>query len=377
MKHIRHKLLLWVLLLSGLVTGCSAGELVTPDAVPPSLTASLEEVVVPSPTSHSSKEVAPEGVLLGVYPSGFLQNKVDELVQFDQWIEPTGKKITIAATFMDFEEGDDETFVPAELDAGWERGYVPFVNLSVGNLGEPRTAEHIAEGSLDKSIRSWARAYAVWSSTGGKRAFIAPLQEMNGYWTTYGGDHEQFLKAYHRIQNIFQEEGVDPKAVSWVFAPNGWAAEGYEFEKYYPGDEFVDVVAFSSFNWGECSNWPKWETYDQIFLPYLKRMTEMAPEKPIFIAEMGTVAEGGDKDQWITETFQKLSEYPNFHGILYFNRWEARATLENCPNGTDYRVFYSDKDEGFPSFLEAISSERFVSYSPTSEALSEIMDTTP
>jgi hypothetical protein len=315
--------------------------------------------------------------MLGVYASDFLQYRVDELVAFDGWIASTGKGLTIAPTFMDFEEGDAENFVPAELDAAWDHGYLPFINLSVGNLAEPRTSEHIAEGTLDDDIRDWARAFAAWSSEGGKRAMIAPLQEMNGYWTTYGGHPEAFLEAYQRIQTIFEEEGVRPGSVSWVFAPNGWSQEGYEFEKFYPGDDLVDVVAFSSFNWGDCSNWPKWESYDQIFKPYLERMTAMAPQKPIFIAEMGTVAEGGDKDQWIKEIFRNLAEYPNFRGILYFNRWEARSTLGNCPNGTDYRVYNPEKDQGLSSLLEAISSDRFITFSPDSPVLSEIIFTTP
>ncbi len=173
--------------------GCSAGRTTTPVVSPippietkeetgalPSPSVPGETTLVPDPTARPSGETAPSGVILGIYPSGFLQQRVDELIKFDHWIQPTGKRITIAATFMDFEEGNSETFVPAELDAAWDRGYVPFVNLSVGNLAEPRTSEHIAEGTLDKSIRSWARAYAAWSSTDGKRAFIAPLQEMNG-----------------------------------------------------------------------------------------------------------------------------------------------------------------------------------------------------
>lgn len=381
MKRLSLKITLILALLLVLLLGCSPGS-PGEKAVPPSPTAGADELPAVSPTQtdptpEPTKVPVPEGVMLGVYASDFLQYRVDELVAFDGWIASTGKGLTIAPTFMDFEEGDAENFVPAELDAAWDHGYLPFINLSVGNLAEPRTSEHIAEGTLDDDIRDWARAFAAWSSEGGKRAMIAPLQEMNGYWTTYGGHPEAFLEAYQRIQTIFEEEGVRPGAVSWVFAPNGWSQEGYEFEKFYPGDDLVDVVAFSSFNWGDCSNWPKWESYDQIFKPYLERMTAMAPQKPIFIAEMGTVAEGGDKDQWIKEIFRNLAEYPNFRGILYFNRWEARSTLGNCPNGTDYRVYNPEKDQGLSSLLEAISSDRFITFSPDSPVLSEIIFTTP
>jgi len=375
--------IIWILIPVLLFSlGCSP-ERVDEGALLPSPTTGALDPTAPSatdfpaPTAEPTTLPAPEGVLLGVYASDFLQYAVDELVAFDHWMADTGMGITIAPTFMDFEEGNADTFVPAELDAAWDHGYLPFINLSVGNLAEPRTSAHIAEGYLDEPIRDWARAYAAWSSEGGKRAMIAPLQEMNGYWTTYGGHPDEFLGAYERIQTIFVEEGVRPEAVSWVFAPNGWSQEGYEFEKFYPGDEVVDVVAFSSFNWGECSNWPKWETYEQIFKPYLLRMTAMAPDKPIMVAETGTVAEGGDKDLWIKETFLSLATYPNFRGILYFNRWEARSTLGNCPNGTDYRIYNPEGDQGYAGFLEVIGRDYFLALHPDSPDLSAIIFTTP
>jgi hypothetical protein len=334
----------------------------------------VTEEVKAEPETTPTEGPAPDGVMLGIYPSGFLQFMADEIVKMDEWLEPTGVRVTIAATFMDFEEESPETFVPAELEAAWQRGYVPFVNLAVGSLGVPRRAKDIVKGDLDDAIKAWAQAYAIWSGRGERRrAFIAPLQEMNGYWTSYGGDPEMFIAAYHHIQNYFKREGVDSEAVSWVFAPNGWAAEGNEFELYYPGDEYVDVVAFSSFNFGDCSNWPKWETYEEIYQPYLERMTAMAPEKPIFIAEMGTVKEGGDKDQWLRDTFSKLADYPKLRAVIYFNRWESRETLANCPDGTDYRIFYPQKGEGLESFLEVMSSAPYGYYPPASPALDEVM----
>ena len=102
----------------------------------------------------------PDGVLLGVYPGDFLKASIAEVTAFDEWIRPTGKRVSIAATFIDFEDPDPIRAVPAELEAAWARGYTPFVNLSVGNRGVPRTAREIAEGELDPKIRAFARALA-------------------------------------------------------------------------------------------------------------------------------------------------------------------------------------------------------------------------
>ncbi len=81
----------------------------------------------------------------------------------------------------------------------------------------------------------------------------------------------------------------------------------------------------------------------------------MAPGKPIFVSSMGTVSEGGDQDQWLVETYAALVDYPDLRAILYFNRWEVRASLERCPDGTDYRIYYPKRGQGAPGFLEAIA----------------------
>jgi len=364
-----------------LLVSCSSGQNESADPVDSitTLTSTVESVTeIPpedDPAPESSQSLQPEGVLLGIYPSGFIQYYVDDIIQLDAWLASVDKKTAIAATFLDFQDPDLETIVPAEMETSWENGYIPFVNLAVGYV-ESFSSVEIAQGNLDPDIRRWAQAYAKWSIGGNKRAFIAPLQEMNGGWTAYSGDPENFKLAYRRIQDLFQEEGVDPDAVSWVFAPNGWSRPGNEFELYYPGDDVVDVVGFSSYNFGDCSTWPKWEVYEDIYKPYLDRMSEMAPDKPIFIAEMGTVAEGGDKNTWLKNTHQQLALYPNLHGILYFNRVENAPSLK-CPQGTDYRFYYVDSGEGYPGYLEGITSPEIIYYSPDSQEMTEIMFSRP
>ena len=332
-------------------------------------------LIATSLPDDSSSQTA-SGILLGIYPSGFIQHTVDEIIQLDAWTASVEKKTAIAATFLDFQDPDVMTSLPTELDAAWDNGYIPFINLAAGYY-HLFTAQDIAHGDLDPDIRRWARAFADWSLGGEKRAFIAPLQEMNGVWTAYGGDPENFKLAYHRILYIFQEEGVALNAVSWVFAPNGWSSKGHEFELYYPGDDVVDVIGFSSFNFGDCSNWPKWEVYVDIYEPYLNRLSEMAPDKPIFIAEIGTVADGGNKNIWLKNTYQQLVGYPNLHGILYFNRAERAGSRQHCPWGTDYRVYDVESEEGYWGYLEGISSAEFIYYSPDSPEMSEIMFSQP
>ena len=262
-------------------------------------------------------------VLVGIYPSAELYATVTEINTLDNYFRNgTGSHVvSIAGTFLDLES--PWWFIISELNSSWDNGYVPFINLAVGTVSEPWTAKQIADGAIDVNIRNWANTFKGWSNSGNKRAFIAPMQEMNGDWVTYKDDPANYIRAYLRIRQIFKEQGVPASAVSWVFAPNGWSNPTKPqniFENFYPGDSAVDVVGFSSYNWGTCFNFTTSESYEQIYKPYLDRMAAMAPGKPIFIVESGSVAVGVDRAAWLTDTLSKIGAYPGVRAVLYFNR---------------------------------------------------------
>jgi hypothetical protein len=280
-----------------------------------------------------------------------------EIGQVDAWLSANeiSTQVAIAGTFMDIEFPNPDWNIPHDLDAAWDQGAVPFVNLAVGTAGlGSRSAQDVANGLLDEAIRQWAGIFAAWSQGGTKRAFIAPLQEMNANWVSYGLDPENYKAAFTRIQSIFAEEGVPGEAVLWVFAPNGWSEPGQEFEKYYPGDEVVDVVGFSAFNFGACvASGEGWDSYEEAIKPYMERMEAMAPEKPIFLAQTGTVEQGGDRGEWLVDSFQKLSEVGSFRGLIYFNVSKPEAGAPSC-NPVDWRVYNPEEGSGDGDFIEAM-----------------------
>ena len=296
-------------------------------------------------------------LVLGMYTSASLQVSASELRQIDGWLADNGldSRVTIAGTFMDFEFPNPEWNIPHDLEAAWEQGDIPFVNIAVGttDLG-PRSAADVANGVTDKAIRSWARLFAAWTDGGTKWAYLAPLQEMNGGWVTYGLDPVSYRQAYVRIRQIFAEEGVPDGSVVWVFAPNGWSEPGHGFERYYPGDDYVDVVAFSAFNFGGCSCYaPTWDTFETAFQPYLERMRKMAPGKPIFVAQTASVAEGGDKDAWLLDAFSELDDFSGLEAVIYFNVAKPEAGGASCPI-VDWRVFDPRSGRGQQGFLGAV-----------------------
>lgn len=274
-----------------------------------------------------------------------------------------GKKHTISGWFIDINDSHFNDPMPGDiktnnlyiqLESLWSKGYISFVNVN-----STATAFEIANGNYDAQLMNMADVYHNWISLGGgRKAILAPLPEMNGVnsngkpWATYGGDPINFKVAYSRILNIFSQKGINSSDVWWSFSPNGWSIEGHEFEKYYPGDELVDVIGFSSYNYGYCYvaiPWERWENFDTLYQPYLARIYDMAPTKPIIISQTGTTAQYTKtsnfnvdmKNQWLRFNYEYISNQPQVLGILYYDfdqrNWECDWRITSGGDFSGYR----------------------------------------
>jgi hypothetical protein len=301
-------------------------------------------------------------VMLGIYPSNYWQPMVQdainkEFIPLDTW---SGKHLSLAGVFHSI---DQYKTVSNMLPTIWNNGYTPFVNIYFN-----ASAYTIASGGKDAAIRAWARDFAIYANGGTRMAFLAPMQEMNGDWVPYGLDPANFKIAFKRIRQLFSEEGVPSASVRWVFAPNGYSdSSDPGFETYYPGDAYVDVVAFSGYNFGyhPLNPYKDWETPSEVFSPYLTRMTAMAPSKPIMVVQTGTTAyynssrttSPDQKNLWLREAYTLLAQYPGVIGVIYYD------------DSPDYDwTFYRSGSVSFTGYREGVASASFV-YIPPVEVM--------
>lgn len=311
-------------------------------------------------------------VLLGMYAGGSLQTRISEIVAADYWLRSQGAAgVTFAGDFIDFSLNPADSI--AGMEQAWSRGFIPFVNLMPPQhhaaCGRP---EAIAAGYCDSVLRELATHFKAWAQGGQKRAFLAPLPEMNGAWVWYHTSGPAFREAFLRIRTVFEQAGVARSWVRWVFAPNGWHdphAPYQAFENYYPGHAAADIVAISAYNFGGCpadAPWRVWDTYESAIHPYLNRMAALAPGKPIFLAQTGSVDVPDDparaatvenRSQWIRDTFEKLALYPGLRGLIYFNVKKSEG-FPYCPE-TDYRFFWPETNTGEPGLLAAMKDPRY------------------
>ena len=331
---------------------------------------------------------------IGIYMQQYwTENTVSNLAGANQL---AGKQHSVVGWFIDlqdiaFTSQNDMNYnnFYRQLEALWNAGYISFVNLNIAagqssnitnNCPYGASAYEIARGDCDKAIKRMAELYKNWIDKGdGRIAFLAPLPEMNGVnsngeaWKSYGGDADNFKLAYQKMLNIFHEEGgVRKDQVWWVFAPNGWSTDQHAFENYYPGNSLVDVIGFSSYNYGYCRvaiPWQKWENYATLFAPYLERIRQMDASKPIIIAQTGTTAEysnpneknTGAKNNWLKENYEYLAGQSQVLGILYYDYdqtpWECNwrilpgETYNGYTQGVGHKVYQYLTAENLKSII--------------------------
>lgn len=320
--------------------------------------------------------------MLGVTAQGYWGTTTNDvqtkLKALDTW---AGKKHTIVGWFFDIvtesgSQGGTDFNFKGQLENLWVNGYVSFVNLGATGV----TAAEIANGKYDKNLSYLAQSYADFVNGGpGRRAFIAPLQEMNGYWVPYKYDPVGYKLAYERIQSIFISKGIDAAEIWWTFAPNGWSEDWNGFELYYPGDDKVDVVSYSSYNYGFCpvglEDWRKWADYSLVHQPYIERMRRMAPNKPIIVAQTATTAQYPSagvyntsiKNTWLIDSYNKFADEPGIIAILYFDI--NKEAVGEC----DFEIYNGQNQ--YNGYKIGVSNAKFTYYDPVTLSQMDLMET--
>jgi hypothetical protein len=274
----------------------------------------------------------------GIYPDDFWRN-TDILNSVASW---AGKPMTFGGTFLDASE--DPSNIMEKLEQAWAAKSTPFANIEVsGNTAE------VARGELASEIMNLTKSVKAWLDKGeGRSLIIAPMQEMNLQESRWGCDAANFPTAFRQFVSAFQHVGIDDDTkVRWAFAPNGWTTPACaSIAPYYPGDDVVDVIGISAYNFGP-NEWDgKYRAPGEIY-KYLNELRTFAPNKPYLIAQTGTAPVGGDRDAWLREMFAVLSADPNVVGFLYFNKDKSSWG----GNEWDWRIFDEVAQTGASGFV--------------------------
>ncbi|MGE4428025.1 MAG: glycosyltransferase family 2 protein [Solirubrobacteraceae bacterium] len=253
----------------------------------------------------------------------FRESLLDEVGAF-AWA--TGRQPGTVTWFSDWVQPAPSL---AKLDGVAAIGAVPQITWEPRDARAPRSQQRfrlarIHRGDFDGYAATWARRLATY----GRPVMLRFAHEMNHpaypWGTATGNRPAQFVAAWRHLHAVFARAGATN--VQWVWGPS---ASNFDWA-YYPGDDVVDIIGLTGFNGGTELRWNGWRSPETIFAAALEAIRRNAPDKPVEISEVSTLAEGGNRPAWIEGLFRMAGRYPQLRTISWFNiikqgDWSIRA----------------------------------------------------
>lgn len=241
-------------------------------------------------------------VYLGVFREGAPGNMA-YITQFEQ---QAGKKPAMVMWYQDWAQ----EFPKEEAQNVVKYGAVPHIVWEPWYWSEHNKIKlrDITSGKWDGYIRTWAKAVKEF----GHPIFLRPAHEFNmeGYpWGIVNNekDPEAYIKAFRHIVDLFRSEGASNAKFVWSPMNYSFPKEAWnDWEKAYPGNDYVDWIGFDGYNWGTTQSWSDWQALKYLFRDQVREARRLWPAKPIMIAEFASGEQGGDKAAWIKEIPQYL-----------------------------------------------------------------------
>jgi beta-mannanase len=233
-----------------------------------------------------------------------------------------------------------------------DRGTVPMITLQpwLGVCDANWTLQSFANGAHDAVAIRWAQELASYGGT----VFLRWAHEMNQgmpfCWSIgiNGNTAQDYIAAWRHLHDIFTAHRATN--VKWVWSPNIFWDAASEFDAIYPGDAYVDWTGLDGYNWGTTRPWESWQTFSQLYQPSYELMRQIAPTKPLMIAEFSSAESGGDKAAWITQALtNEIPSMPNIKAVVWFNI---------IAEGVDWRIESSPAAQA--AFANAVASSYYI-----------------
>lgn len=142
------------------------------------------------------------------------------------------------------------------------------------------------------------------------------MEDLSGQFIWAGWEPETYIAAYRRMIEVCRAVAPD---IDFMWSPLGLE----EFEKYFPGKDYVDVVGLSVFG---LQPWEKdvighQRTFREILTPRYERAVTFG--LPIVVAELGFVGDPDYVARWIDDVRQDVEGLSELVAVIYFNQTEV------------------------------------------------------
>jgi beta-mannanase len=229
--------------------------------------------------------------------------------KFDRsWESQLGRKFDIAHFYHQW----TSNFPTAE-----ERSIAAEGRLLLLNWKMPSPWSSVASGSQDGQIAAVAgRLKAL-----GRKVFLAPHHEPEDQVGSFGSASD-YARAFRRIVDEFRQAGANNVIFVWNMMGyvGGW---GSIYPQLYPGDSYVDWIAWDPYNWYGCKSGQKPRSFAEITKPMYDWTAAHAPGKPLMLAEFGLreqPAGAPSKAEWFRDALVTLkTTRTRIKALVYFN----------------------------------------------------------
>lgn len=205
------------------------------------------------------------------------------------------------------------------------------------------TLNAILRGAFDADLTKWGQQAAKFATP-----VISEFgTEMNGQWFPWNArwngraqGAKRFRDAYRHIIDVTRKAGASN--IIWVFHVNNSddpMRNWNRFEKYYPGDDYIDWLGVSIYAMQAPYDTEK-TSFVKTLPKVMARFAKMAPKKPVIVAEFGTDVRNPRERaaKWVDGALQMMlsRRWPNLIGFSWWNEtWEND---DDPTRNTDMRV---------------------------------------
>jgi beta-mannanase len=229
--------------------------------------------------------------------------------KFDKsWESQMGRKFDIVHVYHQW----TQNFPTAE-----ERALAAEGRLLLINWKSPGSWPAVANGSQDGQITATATRLKAF----GRKLFLAfhpePENDIGA-----AGQPADYARAFRRVVDVFNKVGADN--VIFVWNMMGFVGgHGDIYPTLYPGDQYVDWIAYDPYNWYGCKSGHKTRSFAEITKPFYDWTAAHAPDKPLMLAEYGLreqPASSTSKADWFRDELTQLkTTRTRLKALVYFN----------------------------------------------------------
>ena len=194
-----------------------------------------------------------------------------------------------------------------------------------------------ANGGLQDNMNELARILETWE----RPVMLRFGYEADGAWNE--NDPGLYIQAFHRMHDALVNAGADNVAMVWQVASYcAGSYQGRNFTEWYPGDDYVDWLAFSYFTPQDCGN-----SAINNFMNFANSknkpvmIAEAAPQR--YDLEVGTYNPQGQRqapdqpksgeqiwNEWFANFFNFINNHDKIRMIAFINAdWDSQKLWQS------------------------------------------------